>query len=156
MNGTTGVNTAATDIRFVQDMYSLTVGSNGVAEGDIDIHQLGSATTVYNMIALGGNKSLVPSRMVPLGKTLYLQRWHTSEAQGKRVNVRIRSTDMYGVLIPRVFCFKDATYLNKTSAGSTPLQVQVPSLSVVKVSGWPDVGGAEASCSWWGVLVDET
>jgi len=31
MNGTTDVDTVATDIRFVNDMYSLTVGSNGVA-----------------------------------------------------------------------------------------------------------------------------
>ncbi|GAG86698.1 unnamed protein product, partial [marine sediment metagenome] len=44
MNGTTGVNTTATDIRFINDLYSLTVGSNGVAEGNIRVYKTGADT----------------------------------------------------------------------------------------------------------------
>jgi len=154
MNGTTGVDTVATDIRFVNDIYSLTVGSNGVAEGNIIVYKKGAASTIYNMIALGGNKSLVTSRMIPLGKKLILKGWHASEAQGKRVNVRIRSTDMNGVLIPGVFCFKDTTYLNKTVTSELILNALIPALSIVKITGWPNAVGAEVGCSWWGILVD--
>jgi len=158
LNGTTGVNTVATDIRFVNDMYALTVGSNGVAEGSISIYKFGGsiATDLYNMIFEGGNKSLVPHRMVPLAKTLYLQSWHCSEAQGRRCLFRIRSTDMNGVLIPGVFCFKDTIFLYQTSSGELPLRsVAVPALSIVKVSYWAIAVGAEGSCGWWGVLVDD-
>jgi len=154
MNGTTTVNTVATDIRFVNDMYALTVGSNGVAEGNIIIYQLGSASTIYNLIFLGGNKSLVPNRMIPLNKTLYLRCWHCEEAQGKRVNFRIRSTDMNGVLIPDVFCFKDVQYLKASTSGYISLNQEIPSLSILKVTGWSVLSGAEGSCGWCGVLID--
>ena len=154
MNGTTPVDLTPSDVRFVQDMYSLTVGSNGVAEGHIKIHNKADDGLVYNMIAEGGNKSLVPNRMVPLGKNLILRSWQVAEAQGKRIAFRIRSTDMYGVLIPNVFCFKDTCYINQAVSGEIGLNVTVPSLSVIKVSGWPDQAAAEGSCSWWGELVD--
>ena len=131
MNGATGVALTETNVRFVQDMYTLTVGSNGVAEGNITIYKQGAVTTIYNMIALGGNKSLIPHRMVPFGKTLYLKGWHLTEAQGKRVTFRIRSTDMYGVLIPGVFCFKDVEYLKASTSGMLELNVKIPALSIV-------------------------
>ena len=155
MNGTTPVNTAATDIRFVQFMHTLTVGSNGVAEGDISIYQVGSSSTIYCLIAQGGNQSMVTNRMVPAGKTFYLMGWHATESKNKRVAYRIRSTDRDGVLLPGVFCFKDASYLSLSASGEISVNASVPALSVVKVSGWPDQVGAEGSASYWGYLVDD-
>ncbi len=155
LDGTTPVDTVATDIRFVNDMYTVLVGSNGVAEGEIIIYKKGAASTIYNMIAEGGNKSLVPHRMVPAGKCLILQGWHATEAQGRRQTLRIRSTDMNGTLLPGVFCFKGVAYLNKTTTGELKLNVSIPALSIVKVSSWAVVAGGETSCSWWGVLCDE-
>lgn len=155
MNGTTGVNTVATDIRFVNDMYALTVGSNGVAVDHIKVHAQSDSGLVYNMIAQGGNKSMVPHRMVPLGKALVLRSWHCAEAQGKRVAFRIRSTDMNGVLLPGVFCFKDVSYLFQGTSGALPLAEKVPALSIVKITGWPDATQGEGSCGWWGILVDD-
>lgn len=154
LNGTSGVNTVATDIRFVNDMYALTVGSNGVAEDHIKIYKTGTVGLVYNMIHQGGNKSLVPHRMVPNGKRLVLRHWSFNEAQGKRVAFRIRSTDMSGVLSAGVFCFKDTGYVNQ-NGGNHELAITIPALSIVKVSGWPDAISAEGSCSWWGILVDD-
>ena len=154
MNGTTPVVMAATNIRFVNDIYALTVGVTGVAEGNIEIYKQGDATAIYNMILAGGNKSLVPHRMVPLGKTLTLKGWQATEAQNKRVALRIRSTDMFGVLIPGVFCFKGTAFIKNTATGELELNVTLPALSIVKVSGWPVVVGAETSCSWWGILAD--
>jgi len=157
LTGTTPTNTTATNIRFVNDFYALTTGSNGVAEGNIAIYKQGGsiANDLYQMIALGGNKSLVPHRMVPLGKTLLLQEWHAAEAQGKRVAFRIRSTDMGGTLIPGVFCFKGTTYISGTASGPIPASATVPALSIVKVTAWPDAVGSEGSCGWWGYLVDD-
>jgi len=158
MNGTTGVDTTATDIRFVNDMYTLTVGSNGVAEGNITLYKKGGsiANDLYNFIVMGGNKSLVPHRMVPLGKTLYLMNWQCAEAQGVRVAFRIRSTDMNGDLIPGVFCFKDTAYISGSASGALPLHsTPVPALSIVKVSHWSDAINSEGSCGWWGYLVND-
>jgi len=157
MDGQVEVDTIATDIRFVNDMHALTVGTNGVSVGNIAVYVAGSTIplTLTQMIAAGGNKSLVPHRMVPLGKTLILRGWHCSEAQGKRCIFRIRSTDMYGVLIPGVFCFKDTSYVNGNHSGHVPLAVPIPELSIVKVTYWADAIGAEGSCSWTGELRDE-
>lgn len=154
MNGTTGVNTVATDIRFVQDMYSLTVGTGGVADDHIKIYKTGTVGLVYNMIAQGGNKSMVPHRMVPLAKTLILKSWHAEEAQGKRTSFRLRSTDMYGTLIPDVFCFKANAFLSQTTQ-SLDMSIKIPALSIVKVSGWAVLAGAEASTCWSGELIDD-
>ena len=155
LNGTTPVTTTATDMRFVNDLYALTVGSNGVAEGNITCYKTGGAiaTDLYQFIVLGGNKSLVPHRMVPTGFTLYLQGWSCTEAQAKRAAFRIRSTDMYGILIPGVFCFKGVAYLNQSTSGELNLHgIPVPALSIVKVSHWEGAVGSEGSCSWWGIL----
>ncbi len=156
MNGTTPVNTVATNIRFVQDMHSLTVGTNGVAVGHLKIYKTGTVGLVYNMIAAGGNQSLVPHRMVPLGKILVNIQWHCEEAQGKRVAIRIRSTDQHGILIPGVFCFKDTAYMKQASSSSLSLYTGIPALSIVKVSGWADQAASEVSCGWCGILVDTT
>jgi hypothetical protein len=154
MNGTTGVNTVATNIRFVNDMYSLTVGTGGVAADHIKIYKTGTVGLVYNMITQGGNKSLVPNRMVPIAKTLIIKSWHAEEAQGKRTSFRLRSTDMNGVLLPRVFCFKANAYLS-LSTQSLDLNIKIPALSIIKVSGWAVQAGAESSSCWWGELIDD-
>ncbi len=152
MNGTTPVVMAATDIRFINDMYTLTVGSNGVFVGHCKIYKTGATGTVYNMIAAGGNKSLVANYMVPVNKEFHLEGWHASEAQTKRCAFRLRSTDMYGILIPGVFCFKSTAYIKGDPTGTLPCPVIIPALSIVKVSGWPDASGAEGSCAFWGQI----
>jgi len=153
LDGTTPVDTIATDIRFINDLYTLTVGSNGVAEGHIKIYSKADAGLVYNMIHEGGNKSLVISRMVPLGKKCILHSWDCQEAQGDRTAFRIRSTDMHGVIIPSVFCFKDTCYMKNNASGSLPLYDSIPALSIIKVSAWADTINSEGSASWLGVLM---
>ncbi|MCP3980744.1 MAG: hypothetical protein GY716_15690 [bacterium] len=158
MNGTTGVDIVATDARFVNDVYAIPpIGTGGVAAGNIAVYKKGGtvAADLYQMIAEGGNKSLVPHRMVPFGKKLLLQDWHSEEAQNKRCAFRIRSTDMNGVLLPGVFCFKGVSYIKQGATGPLRLGAIVPALSIVKISVWPDAAGAEGSTGWWGFLVDD-
>lgn len=153
MNGTTPVPLVQTNVRFVQVIHAMTVGSNAVAEGVIDLRKVGSPTTIYSMIDLGGNLSLVPHRMVPLGKILVVTSWHCTESKGKRVAYRLRTTSQEGTLYPGVFLFKDSMYIQQDSLESTVL-FQVPALAIIKISGWADAPAAEASCSWEGVLYD--
>jgi len=158
MNWTTWVDTVATDIRFVNDFHTQTVWSNWVAKWNITIIKKwwAIATDLYNLIAEGWNKSLVPHRMVPAWKALYLQDWHAEEAQDKRCVFRIRSTDDEWVIIPWVFLFKDTAYIKKWTTWELPLHnTKVPALSIIKVSYWADQSASEWSCWWWGVLVDD-
>ncbi len=158
MNGTTGVNTVATNIRFVNDVHVATVGSNGVAEGNIAVYKTGDTipNTLHQMIAKGGNKSLVPHRMVPLGKSLCLMGWHTEISSNDRCAMKIRSTDMYGTSVVDVFCFKDVAYISKFGSGPLVLGgTLLPALSIIKVTHWDDQSGSEGSCGWWGYLIDD-
>ncbi len=147
-----GTVALGTNVKFINDMYSSAVGSNGVAVDHIKVHNTADPTLVYNMIAIGGNKSQVCNRMVPDGYALLLKRWHRDEGQGKRISYRIRSTDMYGVLLPGIFCFKDNGYVSKVGDGFELTQV-VPAGSIVKVSGWAIQADGEASCGIIGELV---
>jgi hypothetical protein len=158
MNGTTAVNTVATNIRFVNNFHVQTVGSNGVAEGHIRIYKTGDATLVYNMIHSGGNQSLVPHKMVPLGKQLHLKEWHCSEGNNKRLVIRLRADcddHIPSVIHPGVFLFKSTAYLNQSASGQIALGYVIPALSIVKVSVWGVVTNAECACHWWGILVDD-
>lgn len=158
MNGTTAVDLTPSDVRFVQDMQVATVGSNGVTEGNIRIYKKTDSTLVYSMIEAGGNQSLVPAKMVPLGKTLYLARWICSEASNaKRCRARLRA-DCTNAMPPvrqaGVFLFKSAMALD-SAAAMMDLAYAIPALSIVTVSGWTQITGAELSVHWWGVLVDD-
>ncbi len=154
-NGSSAVNLTPTNIRFINDCYVTDVGSNGVAVGQLDIHLSGAVSTVYDMIAAGGNKSLVPHFMVPTGYELLLEGWHAEEAQNKRVNVRIRADcTPRGVANIGMFLFKDTCYMTKASTGPLSLHYKIPALCTLKVSGWGDTGssGAEVGCGWFGKL----
>ncbi len=155
MDGVTPVNTVAVNMKMINDMHSMTVGSNGVAEGNIRVYKTGSPELVYNMIGVGGNKSLVPHRMVPSGKKLLLMGWHGGEVNSKNCVIRVRSTDMHGILIPGVFCFKGTAFVNKNTTGPIPLHALIPAGSIVKASAWLSVSTGIASVDWWGILRDD-
>jgi hypothetical protein len=158
MNGTTAVDLTPSDVRFVQDMQTLTVGSNGAAEGNIRIYKKADDTLVYSMIAEGGNQSLVPHKMVPFGKTLYLKMWTAAEVRGKRAFIRLRA-DCNNAAPPvrqqGVFLFKSTLGLNGNPSPAVPLAYAVPALSIVKVSVFAVAIAGEVSVHWWGVLVDD-
>lgn len=157
-NGVTAVDTIAMDIRFVQNIHATKVGSNAAAEGIINIQSKNIAgNPVYNMIGTGGNMSLTINKMVPAGKTLYITHWDASAASKQSVVMRLRSTDMYGILIQDVFLFKDSIYLENASFVRRWTDEEIfpiPELSLVKVSVWCTLAGADVSAGWSGRLVD--
>jgi len=161
LTGTTGVDLVETNARFINDMYVSELGSantTGVATGHIKIYEKtgGASGNVYNMIAAGGNKSMVPHRMVPKDKRLIVQKWLVGEGNNKRLTMRIRS-DCNNFVPPvrqaGVFLFKSVIYLNQTTA-PMDLAYAIPELCMVKVSVWAAAIDGEASCHWRGILED--
>lgn len=73
MNGTTGVALTETNLRFVETMEALTVGSGGVAAGNIDLVQNndGSGGSLGRLLS-GNTKTLWAQHWVPPGKTAHI------------------------------------------------------------------------------------
>ncbi len=155
LNGTTGVDTVATDISFVNFFHTDTAGATGVAEGDITIYKKGASSTVYNMIEAGGNMSLTCKLKVPTGKTYYLLNWHATQTGRKPTTVRLRSTDHHGELHPGVYIFKGVAYIDGTNI-VLPMEppLQIPAMSIVKVSAWATDTAGNVSAGFDGVLID--
>jgi hypothetical protein len=69
LNGTTGVNTVATNIALVEKMEVVEVGSNGGNLGTIELRTgLAGAGTIIGSIAIGDNQTYWAHHYVPLGK----------------------------------------------------------------------------------------
>lgn len=153
MNGTTPVNTVATNLRFNQYLRTERVGTLGaVAAGDISIYRTGDATRVYNVIKAGGNVSLSAHRMVPLGKTLYVNNIKADAVDNKPISIRFRATcDFESVLTPNIFIFNEVFEL-QNSAAIMALQIPrvFPALTIIKGSAAATTAGGIASLSYGG------
>lgn len=79
LNGTTPVNTVATNIRFVQCMHMLTFGSGKVAAGNISASNGGNN---YSYIATGDVRCSSSVRMVPAGKRLIINAVYAGSISG--------------------------------------------------------------------------
>jgi hypothetical protein len=153
MNGTTPVNTVATNIRFVQYIHTRRVGALGAtAAGDITIYRTGDATRVYNVIKTGGNISLSAHRMVPSGKTFYMTNIKADAVDNKPVSVRLRATcDYEGVLTQNVFIFNETFELyNSSQAVLLPILRKFPAFCIIKASAISTTAGGTASLGYEG------
>jgi hypothetical protein len=156
-DGTIPVQTQATDIRFVNEFHSRTVGSNGVALGNVEIRSVATPTNVFNHIALGGNMAVTISRMVPRGHSFYLKHWTaTSTVQNKQVTVRIRATQHDGRIIPGVFLFIDSAVLEvSTYQQEWACPPRIPAFAIIKVSAWARQAGTDVSAAFNGYLLED-
>lgn len=96
LNGTTGVNTVATDIRFVQCIHIQTVGSNGSAAGDITGTNGG---LIYTAIVQGKRRCSSSARRVPNGKRLMVKNLYAGSASATadtRTTIRFVTTYIEG------------------------------------------------------------
>lgn len=155
--GTTPVDLAPSDVRFVNDLYaSAWTAPQKVAKGHIRLQQAADQDLVYSMIGAGMNKSTSPRRMVPAGKTLYLLGWGAAEAQDKRCTVALQATcDPAGDKRLESFLLKSVVALKKSNSGLIRTIHKIPALATVTVAGRADAKNAEASCVWWGLLIDD-
>lgn len=158
-NGLTEVDTTPLDIAYINDMYAVenevVDGIRSVAAGNIIIYRKGTASRIYNMIKIGGNKSLVSNRMVPMDKTMFVTGWTCSEANSKITSYRLRATcDPQGNNLTEGFLFQEA-YKMKENA---PYQKFDPPRkicggAIIKVSAFVDIAGGEGSANFNGYLI---
>lgn len=73
LNGTSAVATVATNMRFVEKIESLTVGSNGTNVGTITLRAVSAGATV-GTIAIGDGVSQWAHHYVATGKTCFIKR----------------------------------------------------------------------------------
>lgn len=79
LNGTTPINTAATDIRFIQCMHLYAAGSGKKAAGNISATNGG---VTYSYIASGKRRCSSSARRVPAGKRLVIHSLYGSCISG--------------------------------------------------------------------------
>lgn len=156
LNGTTPVNTSATNIQRVQWMHALEVGSNNVAVGNISLKNT-AGTTTYEVIATGGNMSLTAHFTIPANKTGYILGWNASGVT-KALTIRLRATvrKYDRKLIPGVFIFQDVVILNNSTGPYIrfPSPLACPAKTDIKVSALADVSGGDAITSFTVLLQD--
>lgn len=153
MNGVAPVNMVATNIRFNQLIRTERVGALGaVAAGDVTIYRTGDAARIYNVIKAGGNVSLCAHRMVPAGKTLYINHIKADAVDNKPLSVRFRATcDFESVLTPNIFIFNEIFELQNSSDVMPLLIPRVfPALTIIKASIVATSAGGTASLSYGG------
>lgn len=160
LNGVAGVNTVATDIRFVNDLYAETSGGSGAA-GTITLYLTGAPATVYTQINIGHYKHSNSSKMVPKDKVLLIESYSVSGGSsvgGKSAQVNLRSTSHHGLLLPVspiAIWHKNAIVLVFNSGleilFDTP--ILVPSFAIVKCTSFATGAGADIAVNWYGKLV---
>lgn len=158
MNGTTTVNTLASNIRFVQEINVIDAGSNLLALGTITIFKTGTPTQIYSQIQSGTNQSLNASRMVPKGKILLITQFNCSGAASSAsrfIDVRLRITSHGGTLLPKLFHFADNFFVSNNGTNRRyDYPLVVPSLGIVKCTSYVSVSGGDVQTSWQGILVN--
>lgn len=94
MNGTTAVNTVATNICYIDKMIAMTVGSGGVAAGNITVRSTaGGGGVAIKQTSTGDLQSLDAVHYVASGQTLYitgLSTGHNGTTVGSGARYRIR------------------------------------------------------------------
>lgn len=141
MNGTTAVNTVATNIQRIWWIHTLTAGSGGVAAGNISLQNT-TGTVTYEYISANGNRSLTSHFTVPDDKTGYIFGWTASSILAG-ASMRIRSTSHYHnrtlALSPGIFIFHGHTVLNNASI-YIPFRIpqKFPARTDIKISALMD------------------
>ncbi len=134
LNGTTPVNTVATNIAFIQWICVSSAGSNNYPAGNISLRNT-AGTTTYDYIVAGGNQSNRGTFTVPTGHKGYITGWNCSSI--KKCDVRLRATCFRDdrSLNLGVFHFQDAT-IQKDSANYREFKasLEIPAGATVKLS----------------------
>lgn len=157
MNGTTTVDSVATDVDKIQMMHSFTVGSVGKAVGNISLVDKATGAIIYEYIEAGGNRSLSCRIHVPSNKKGFIMSWSAS-ADTFRADIRLRATvDSYtDTYLPGVYNFIDVVMPTDGGSGVVPFiyPICIPSGGSVKVSAMGAGAGANVAASFQIILVD--
>jgi len=150
LNGTTAVNTVATDILRINDFHVTDAGSSKCAVGNIDIKNL-AGTETYSRISATRNASLQAIWTVPEGMTLYITSWKCGafQSSGKISFIMLRTTsDHDAVLHPGLFMHKDIVSLyNNHAVVPFAAPIKVPARADIIITGVADRNDSSATIS---------
>lgn len=146
LNGSTAVS-IGTGYTAIQWMESATVGSGGIAAGNISISSTNGAPTVattFERIATGGNRSMSGNYKVPSNAVAYVCHW-SSQAISNTMDCRLRISAFSddNALSAGVFHFVGRMFLSSGSEADRDLHyAPAPAGATIKVSAIPGAAGA--------------
>lgn len=147
LNGVTPVNTVATNILRVNDFYATTVGSGGLAAGNITLTSVGGAV-IYARIETGFNRQMNAVFTIPAGKTGYLTHWNVSEGTSAGAHYTrffLTLTAQDGVYNSGVFTCHDQSGVQNASENIYyDIPIYLPAKTDIKVSCISDAANANA------------
>lgn len=156
LNGTVLVNSVGTNIRFINNVYSILSGVGGVASGTVSVVAYGTSATVYNEIPAFGNASVSSFKMIPKNKTFYLTNWNVSVGVVSSI-VRLRSNVFNGTRYGTTFIFQDSFLGNNSSlARKFSIPIKLPEFSLLKCSGYTTAAGGYISVNYDGILINNS
>lgn len=151
LNGVTPVTTVATNILRIQQIHAQTVGTGGVAAGNIDIRHLAD-TPIYARIATGRNVSTGAIWTVPAGKVAHISKWKVSvgNSTGGRFGQFFlkAETNFEGTLNAGIF--QEHDIIGQQDSGSSINLVsllKLPATCTIKVSAISDSAASNAICT---------
>jgi len=153
MSGVSPVDTIATNIRFVENIHSETVGATGSTEGVVTIHKIGDPSVVYNAMVAGSNMALNSARMIPAGQTFYMTGLTATATDNTAILVRLLATiTSEGTVTPGLFftVYEPFRLENSTVTRTLRLPLAFPSLSILKGNAVPQTSGGSATLSYEG------
>jgi len=157
LNGTTPVITTSTDINEIQWLHTLTVGTNGVATGNIVIRTIGGGGIDYEYISAGSNQSLSCHYHIPNNKIGLLLGWHCT-AIVKQIDFRLRATveRFDREIVEGVFLFQDVILLSDEASGWIDLKGigALPESSIIKISAISAAAGGNAGAMFKLLIID--
>jgi len=158
MNGTTNVNTVATDIYRIQNFRVTTVGTTGSAEGDIDIRNKTDHSTVYSRIPAGFTRARNSIYRVPLGKTLYICQAAVSSigtSAGKDVlfSLLAKYDDKSATVLDFFMPFAEIGVVDGAVVNTFCMPIKIPALVDIKVRGIAGNDNSKCTSALRGYLV---
>lgn len=150
LNGTSAVNTVATNIIRINDMHVMTAGSTGAAVGNLSLTNAAGDET-YGYISTTHNASRNAIYTVPAGYTLYIVDWQFgtgSNAGNRMAEFTLRVTTTHAdELTPGVFHMKDvAVQQDGDSFTVFTVPIKCIAQSDIKISVISDSATANAIC----------
>ena len=141
----------------MQWIHAKTVGSLGIAAGNISLTDTGGVT-IFEYVVAGGNQSLSAKYKVPTGHTGYVVGWQCSGIT-KKIDTRLRATveRFDRTLVPGVFLFQDITVLNDATSGWIPFSVplKMPAGAEIKLSAISSAAGGDGAGQFDIMIVED-
>ena len=152
LNGTTSVGLSYANIRFIQCTHALTVGSGGVAAGDITVTSGGQT---YGEIATGELRCASSARMVPKNKIYYVQGLSggsTSGSAAASVLIKFAATMIDSNILTSEGIFMPMAGIavqDNSAAYTVPIALPFPEGVVIAMTASSDKA-ATITGSWYG------